>query len=185
MIKLQSGRSRANGGNARMADKSVSARRVGACGSMSRAFLLALICTCLVGLTVWVGQALVDTHILLTSLISSAVVTITAPESKASHPMRVLTSHLIAAVTGLVLRYCLPMSPWSVAAAVGIALLIVLIADRLHPPAMANAGIMFSANGTALELICLVAVVALILTGSAFLSRRYLMREGCDNALSG
>src|SRR3546814_7732548 len=89
-----------------------------------------------------------ETGILLTSLISSAVVIITAPESKASYPARVVTSHLAAAVTGLALRFFLPMSPWSVAAAVGLALLIVLVADRLHPPAMANAGIMFSANGS-------------------------------------
>src|SRR3546814_12969435 len=99
----------------------------------------------------------VDTSILLTSLISSAVVIITAPASKASYPARVLTSHLVAALTGLVLRSFLPLSPWSVAAPVGSALLIVLVADRLHPPAIATAGIMFSANGSTLELIALVA----------------------------
>src|SRR3546814_8727716 len=114
----------------------------------------------------------VDTSILLTALISSAVVIITAPASKASYPARVLTSHLVADLTGLVLRSFLPISPWSVAAAVGFALLIVLVADRLHPPAIANAGIMFSANGSTLELIGLVAVTASILTGAAFLSDR-------------
>src|SRR3546814_2622849 len=102
----------------------------------------------------------VDTSILLTALISSAVVIITAPASKASYPARVLTSHLVAALTGLVLRSFLPISPWWVAAAVGFALLIVLVADRLHPPAIANAGIMFSANGSTLELLGLVAVTA-------------------------
>src|SRR3546814_7504013 len=117
-----------------------------------------LICACLVGLAILVGQMVVDTSILLTSLISSAVVIITAPASKASYPARVLTSHLVAALTGLVLRSFLPISPWSVAAAVGFALLIVLFADRLHPPAIANAGIMFLANGSTLELIGLVAV---------------------------
>src|SRR3546814_629986 len=138
--------------------------------------LLSLICACLVGLAILVGQMVVDTSILLTSLISSAVVIITAPASKASYPARVLTSHLVAALTGLVLRSFLPISPWSVAAAVGFALLIVLVADRLHPPAIANAGIMFSANGSTLELIGLVAVTASILTGAAFLSRHCLLR---------
>src|SRR3546814_4575057 len=94
---------------------------------------------------------------------SSDVCSSDLPESKASYPARVVTSHLAAAVTGLALRFFLPMSPWSVAAAVGLALLIVLVADRLHPPAMANAGIMFSANGSMLELIALVAVTASIL----------------------
>src|SRR3546814_4322777 len=88
-----------------------------------------LICACLVGLAILVGQMVVDTSILLTSLISSAVVIITAPASKASYPARVLTSHLVAALTGLVLRSFLPISPWSVAAAVGFALLIVLVAE--------------------------------------------------------
>src|SRR3546814_8628025 len=92
---------------------------------------------------------------------------ITAPASKASYPARVLTSHLVEALTGLVLRSFLPISPWSVAAAVGFALLIVLVADRLHPPAIANAGIMFSANGSTLELIGLVAVTASLLPGAA------------------
>ncbi|MFC0376117.1 HPP family protein [Sphingobium indicum] len=127
-------------------------------------------------MAILVGQMVVDTSILLTSLISSAVVIITAPASKASYPARVLTSHLVAALTGLVLRSFLPISPWSVAAAVGFALLIVLVADRLHPPAIANAGIMFSANGSTLELIGLVAVTASILTGAAFLSRHCLLR---------
>src|SRR3546814_4847277 len=90
----------------------------------------------------------VDTSILLTSLISSAVVIITAPASKASYPARVLTSHLVAALTGLVLRSFLPINPRSVAAAVGFALLIVLVADRIHPPAIANAGIMRSESPT-------------------------------------
>src|SRR3546814_10895807 len=98
-----------------------------------RVLFRSLICACLVGLAIWVGQTVVETGILLTSLISSAVVIITAPESKASYPARVVTSHLAAAVTGLALRFFLPMSPWSVAAAVGLALLIVLVADRLHP----------------------------------------------------
>src|SRR3546814_6184474 len=84
-----------------------------------------------------------------------------------------LTSHLVAALTGLVLRSFLPISPWSVAAAVGFALLIVLVADRLHQPAIANAGIMFSASGSTLELIGLVAVTASILTGAAFRSEEH------------
>src|SRR3546814_9652857 len=140
-----------------------------------RSILLSLICACLVGLAILVGQMVVDTSSLLPSIISSAGGIITAPASKASYPARVLTSHLVAALTGLVLRSFLPISPWSVAAAVGLALLIVLVADRLHPPAIANAGIMFSANGSTLELIGLVAVTASILTGAALLSRHYLV----------
>src|SRR3546814_19931707 len=90
-----------------------------------------------------------------------------------------LTSHLVAAFTVLVLRSFLPISPWSVAAAVGFALLIVLVADRLHPPAIANAGIMFSANGSTLELIGLVAVTASILPGAAFRSEERRVGKEC------
>src|SRR3546814_14215585 len=104
-----------------------------------------------------------------------AVVIITAPASKSIYPARLRTSHLVAALTGLVLRSFLPISPWSVAAAVGFALLIVLVAARLHPPAIANAGIMFSANGSTLALIGLVAVTASCLTGAPFLSRHCLL----------
>jgi hypothetical protein len=114
----------------------------------------------MVGLAVWAGHLVSGGTLFLTSLASSAVLIATGPELRPSHPARVILSHSIAMLCGIVLRGVLPPSPFSIAASVTLALCIILLIDALHPPALANAGFAFASHASVAELLVLTAATA-------------------------
>jgi CBS-domain-containing membrane protein len=139
-------------------------RRVAA----SRIIWSCLACSAIVAFAVWAGQSANAEGLFLTSLGSSAVIIATAPRSKQSHPARIVLSHGIAMLSGIVLRSLMPQSPLAIALALGIALAIILILDLLHPPALANAVFAFSAQAGTVELLQLTAATGCVLGLSAF-----------------
>lgn len=143
-----------------------------------RVVLSCLSCSAIVALAVWAGQSANAGGLFLTSLGSSAVIIATAPRSKQSHPARVILSHGIAMLSGIVLRSLLPPSPIAIALALGIALAIILMLDLLHPPALANAVFAFSAQAGTVELLQLTAATGCVLGLSAVtLSRCPMIRD--------
>src|SRR3546814_19519805 len=75
-------RSEASDRTAGAPEDSAKSQGDGSRGEFARPILLSLICACLVGLSILVGQMVVDTSILLPSLIPIAFVLIQAPASK-------------------------------------------------------------------------------------------------------
>ncbi|WP_145203705.1 HPP family protein [Sphingobium sp. B2] len=85
------------------------------------------------------------TAIFFTSWASSAAILLSTPAARACHPRRIAASHITAATVGLVCSSGLAATPCSLGTAVAISIAIVMLADLLHPPAMANAAFAFSA----------------------------------------
>lgn len=99
-----------------------------------------------VGVGVLLSQGLSGRAFFLTSLISSSVLVASNSGSRACHPLSIAASHFIAIACGLAVQAFLPFSPQSIALAVVLALLPLLLLDAVHPPALANVGIVYVSN---------------------------------------
>ena len=66
---------------------------------------------------------------------SSCVLVFTLPDSPLSQPVNVLGGHIIAAAVGIGASLVLPIAPWSLGVAVGVALAVMAALRMTHPPA--------------------------------------------------
>lgn len=110
--------------------------------------------------------------IFFTSWASSAAILLSVPEAHACRPVRVGSSHMIAALVGLACHAVFPTSSFAIGGAVAISLLIALSLDALHPPAMANAAFAFAAPSDASVFVMTALVGALGLATIALLLGR-------------
>jgi len=60
------------------------------------------------------------------------------PDSPLAQPKNVIFGHLITASVGLAFVHWLPVEPWSLAIATGLAISLMLVTKTTHPPAGAN-----------------------------------------------
>lgn len=69
---------------------------------------------------------------------ATAVLVFGVPDSPLAQPRNVIAGHLITAFIGLAFVHWLPVEPWSLAVATGLAISIMLATKTTHPPAGAN-----------------------------------------------
>jgi CBS-domain-containing membrane protein len=81
--------------------------------------------------------------ILLGSFGSSCALVFGYPETAFSQPRNVIGGHLLSSATGLVFLWAFGPQWWAVALAVGAAVLLMMIARVIHPPAASNPVIVF------------------------------------------
>lgn len=73
--------------------------------------------------------------VLVAAFGSSCVLVFTLPESPLSQPVNIVGGHVTAALCGLLARFTLPDTWWSLAIAVGAALAVMAALRVTHPPA--------------------------------------------------
>ncbi|WP_053352398.1 HPP family protein [Leucobacter musarum] len=66
---------------------------------------------------------------------SSCVLVFTLPDSPLSQPINVLGGHIVAAAVGIGASLVMPIAPWSLGVAVGVALAAMAALRMTHPPA--------------------------------------------------
>lgn len=69
---------------------------------------------------------------------ATAVLVFGVPDSPLAQPKNVIAGHVITATIGLVFFHFVPVEPWSLACATGLAISAMLITKTTHPPAGAN-----------------------------------------------
>ena len=69
---------------------------------------------------------------------TSIVLVIGAPDAEPAQPRALVGGHLVSTFVGLVMLTCTGPSAWAAAAAVGLAILAMIVSGTLHPPAGIN-----------------------------------------------
>lgn len=95
-----------------------------------------------IGLLLALSQRL-SSPVLITSFSSSCAAVFGAPTARMSRPQAIMVAHVVSALSGLALALALPAGPVAYAAAAGLSMAAMLLLDRLHPPAIANALLAF------------------------------------------
>jgi CBS-domain-containing membrane protein len=67
--------------------------------------------------------------------VTSIVMTLAAPDSETARPYAVVAGHLLSSLAGVIALWCLGAGETAAAIAVGLAVLFMLAARALHPPA--------------------------------------------------
>lgn len=81
--------------------------------------------------------------LVLGSFGASCVLVFGFPDAPFSQPRNVVAGHVIASLVGLICLYVLGPSWWSMAAAVGTAIALMMLTRTVHPPAGSNPVIVF------------------------------------------
>lgn len=83
-------------------------------------------------------------QLFLASWASSTALVLTSPGTPASRPKRIVLGHVLSAAAGLLVHAVMPSSPWSLGLSVGLALVLIIAFDAVHPPAVTNAVLAFA-----------------------------------------
>ncbi len=105
--------------------------------------------------------------LLVASFGASCVLVFTLPEAPVSQPLNVVAGHLISAACGLLIAALLPVTWWSIALAVGLAIVVMATLRVTHPPAGGNPIVVMTAaaSWSYLVLPILVGVLVVVLVG--------------------
>ncbi|WP_156316545.1 HPP family protein [Leucobacter japonicus] len=107
--------------------------------SQARTSWLRILCGSLTGTAVVtlisVYGGTVGHPLLVAAFGSSCVLVFTLPDSPLSQPVNVIGGHVIGAVVGIAGSLLLPVAPWSLGLAVGVALAAMAALRMTHPPA--------------------------------------------------
>lgn len=101
----------------------------------------------LVGLIAWLDVQS-PLHLLVASLGSSCALVFTLPEGAFSQPANVVGGQIICTLSGLFVAAILPVTWWSVALAVALAVVVMAALRVTHPPAGANPIIVMMTSAT-------------------------------------
>jgi CBS-domain-containing membrane protein len=69
---------------------------------------------------------------------ATMVIVFGLPDSPLAQPRNIVFGHLLTTAVGLTAAHYLGVTPWSLGAAVGLALFLMLVTQTMHPPAGAN-----------------------------------------------
>jgi CBS-domain-containing membrane protein len=109
----------------------------------------------------------------------ASVVLITAlPSSPLARPRNIFFGHLISASAGVLIGAAFGVTFYTIGIAVGLAILVMMMTDKLHPPAGGNP-ILVMISGTALEynVLPLAVGVIIILIYSIIFNKIILKRD--------
>lgn len=106
---------------------------------------------------------------------SSCVLVFTFPHSPLAQPMSVVCGHLVSTLSGLVVAAVLPVTWWSIALAVGLALAAMAVLRVSHPPAGGSPIAVMTAGAGWSYLVAPVLVGVLIVVAFGLVYQRYLV----------
>ncbi len=108
---------------------------------------------------------------------TSIVLVLAMPEAMAAQPRALVGGHLVATLAGLAVVKLAGPHAWAAAAAVGLAILLMVLSDTLHPPAGIDPLLVVTANLSWPFLISPVLCGALLLTAFALFWHRGVNRR--------
>lgn len=108
---------------------------------------------------------------------TSIVLVIAMPEAEAAQPRALIGGHLLSTLVGLLMVKLTGPQPWAAALAVGLAILVMVLSDTMHPPAGIDPLLVVSANLSWPFLIAPVLTGALLLTAFALFWHRLINRR--------
>lgn len=108
---------------------------------------------------------------------TSIVLVIGSPDLPAAQPRALIGGHVISTLVGLVVLKLAGPLPWAAAAAVGFAVLAMMLTRTFHPPAGIDPLLVVSANLSWPFLLAPVLAGALLLTAFAFVWHRWIRRQ--------
>jgi CBS-domain-containing membrane protein len=108
---------------------------------------------------------------------TSIVLVIGSPEAEPAQPRCLIGGHVVATLVGLVVLKLTGPHVWSAAAAVGLAVLAMVLTGTFHPPAGINPLLVVSNNLPWSFLIAPVLAGALLLTAFAYVWHRWVGRR--------
>jgi CBS-domain-containing membrane protein len=108
---------------------------------------------------------------------TSIVLVIGAPEAEPAQPRCLIGGHVVATLVGLVVLKLTGPHVWSAAAAVGLAVLAMVLTGTFHPPAGINPLLVVSNNLPWSFLIAPVLAGAILLTAFAYVWHRWVGRR--------
>lgn len=111
--------------------------------------------------------------LIVASLGASCVLVFTAPGAPLSQPMNVVGGHLLTTLCGLVVGMLFGTTWWSVALAVGLAIIVMAALRITHPPAGANPIFVMTTGATWSFLLTPVLAGALIVVVMGILFHRF------------
>lgn len=114
---------------------------------------------------------------LLGSFGASALLVFALPEAPLSHPRCVIVGHLSACVIALGCLAAFGAQPWAIGIATGLAVAFMMATRTVHPPAGANAIIVFLAKPAAASLLVSTVAGAVFLVLSAHVYHRATRRH--------
>jgi CBS-domain-containing membrane protein len=117
--------------------------------------------------------------LLMIPTFGASVVLITAlPTSPLARPRNIFFGHLISASAGIIIGATMGVTFYTIGIAVGLAILFMMLTDRLHPPAGGNP-ILVMISGTVLDynVLPLAVGVTIILLYSIIFNKIILKRE--------
>ncbi len=108
---------------------------------------------------------------------TSIVLVLAMPEAVAAQPRALIGGHLVATLVGLAMVKLVGPQPWAAAVAVGLAILLMVLSDTLHPPAGIDPLLVVTANLSWPFLLSPVLLGALLLTAFALFWHRGVNRR--------
>lgn len=108
---------------------------------------------------------------------TSIVLVISSPDLPAAQPRALIGGHVVSALAGIVVVKIAGPQPWAAAFAVGLAVMVMILADMLHPPAGIDPLLIVSANLSWPFLIVPVFAGALLLTAFAVAWHRWIRQQ--------
>ena len=109
---------------------------------------------------------------LMASFGASCLIVFALSDSPLAQPRHVIGGHLVAATTGLLVMQVLPVNMWSMALAVALAIVLMLVTRTAHPPAGANPLIVMAMGASWDFLLLPVLLGAVILVLVAWVTHR-------------
>lgn len=123
-----------------------------------------------VGLLLWASQSITPA-LIITSFASSCATVLGTPSAKASAPNAIVQGHCMSAMIGLATSALMPPTSIAYGIAVGMSIAVMLLTDRLHPPAAANAILAFHIMTTGWVFLAIVLAGASLIAIMAHLAR--------------
>jgi CBS-domain-containing membrane protein len=129
-----------------------------------------------IGVMEWLSVAF-HTPLAVIPFATSIVLVIGSPEAEPAQPRALIGGHVVATLAGLVVLKLTGPQAWAAAAAVGVAVLAMVLTGTFHPPAGINPLLVVSNNLAWSFLLAPVLAGALLLAAFAFVWHRWVLRR--------
>lgn len=117
------------------------------------------------------------TPLVIIPFATSIVLVIGSPEAEPAQPRALIGGHMVATLVGLAMLWLTGPHAWAAAAAVGLAVLAMLVTGTFHPPAGINPLLVVANNLTWSFLLAPVLAGAVLLTAFAYVWHRWIRRQ--------
>lgn len=118
---------------------------------------------------------LASVQMIMASFGATIALTFGYPNNPFSQPRNIIGGHFIGSLTGLLLFHSMGVDPIAIASAVSAAILLMIVFNVMHPPAVANTVIVFfsQASWSFLVFPTLIGTILIVLTAILFHNLRH------------